>query len=182
MTLIKTREVLTRARHVARGRLLRPRLMRCGKRLRVRGRVKVQVTARDAGVVLGDYVSLYPGVAFYLDGPGARIEIGTKTGLNRRVEIMARERITIGDDCAIGWDVQIVDNDGHEFDGVQSNAPVTIGDGVWIGARSLIMKGVTIGDKAVIAAGSVVTRDVAAGALVGGAPARELRDEVSWAK
>jgi acetyltransferase-like isoleucine patch superfamily enzyme len=182
VNLQAAREKRQRGIQYVRGVLLRRRLMSCGQRLRVRGRVQVRVTAADAGVVLGDDVSLYRGVAFYLDAPGARIEVGDKTGMNRSVQLMARDRITIGRNCAIGWEVQIVDNDGHEIDGARGNAAVVIGDDVWIGARSLIMKGVTIGDGAVIGAGSVVTRDVAEGALVGGSPARELRGAVSWAK
>jgi acetyltransferase-like isoleucine patch superfamily enzyme len=175
------RERLLRARLYARSLPLR-RKVEGGSHLRVRGRVRVRATARGCAVVLGDDVSLYPGVVFYLDGPNARIEIGDKSGFNRDVKLMARNRITLGQECAVGWEVQIMDDDGHEFNGSRGSAPVTIGDHVWIGSRAMIMKGVTIGDGAVIAAGSVVTRDVAAGTLVGGAPARELRREVSWSK
>lgn len=176
------REKLERGRRYARGALLRPRLMRCGARLRVKGKVRVKSTARGCGVILGDDVNLYDGVTFYLDAPNARIEIGDKTGFNRDVKIMARDRIKLGSDCAVGWEVQIMDDDGHEINGRRGSAPVIIGDHVWIGSRAMIMKGVTVGDGAVIAAGSVVTRDVAAGSLVGGAPARELRGAISWSK
>lgn len=58
--------------------------------------------------------------------------------------------------------------------------PISIGDHVWIGARSTILKGVSIGDGAVVAAGSLVTRDVPPGALVGGSPARMVRPKVEW--
>lgn len=53
---------------------------------------------------------------------------------------------------------------------------VTVGDDVWIGSHAVILDGVTVGDHAVIAAGAVVTRDVPAYAVVGGTPARTLRD------
>ena len=55
-------------------------------------------------------------------------------------------------------------------------ATVTIGNGVWIGARAIILPGVTIGDRALVAAGAVVTRDVPADTLVGGNPARVIRE------
>jgi acetyltransferase-like isoleucine patch superfamily enzyme len=53
--------------------------------------------------------------------------------------------------------------------------PAKIGRDVWIGANAVILGGVTIGDGAVIAAGAVVNRDVEAGAVVAGVPAREVR-------
>jgi acetyltransferase-like isoleucine patch superfamily enzyme len=53
-------------------------------------------------------------------------------------------------------------------------APVVIGENVWIAAGAAVLRGVTIGDDSVVAFGSVVTRDVPAGTIVGGNPAREL--------
>ena len=55
-------------------------------------------------------------------------------------------------------------------------APVVIGNRVWIGCNALVLKGVRIGDGAVVAAGTVVTRDVPANSLVGGNPARVIRE------
>ena len=57
---------------------------------------------------------------------------------------------------------------------------MVIGSHVWIGCNVLILKGVTVGDGAVIAAGSVVTKDVPAASLVGGNPARILKENVTW--
>jgi maltose O-acetyltransferase len=52
---------------------------------------------------------------------------------------------------------------------------VTIGRNVWVGSGCIILPGVTIGDNSVIAAGSVVTKDVPEGALMGGVPAKQIR-------
>ena len=60
------------------------------------------------------------------------------------------------------------------------SAPIHIGNHVWVGVRAIILKGVTIGDGAIIAAGSVVTRDVPANTLVGGVPAKIIKDNISW--
>lgn len=55
-----------------------------------------------------------------------------------------------------------------------------MGNHVWIGTRVTLLPGVTVGDGAVIAAGAVVTKDVPAGALVGGVPAKVLKEHVEW--
>ena len=60
------------------------------------------------------------------------------------------------------------------------SAPIVIGDHVWIGVNATILKGVRIGSGAVIAAGAVVVRDVAPNSLVGGVPARVLKENVTW--
>jgi acetyltransferase-like isoleucine patch superfamily enzyme len=107
---------------------------------------------------------------------GALIRIGNGTYLNRGTEIVAATEITIGRDCKVAREVIIMDTDQHALPNSELVAkPVRIGDRVWIGARAIILKGVTIGHDAVIGAGSVVTRDVPAGAVVGGVPARILR-------
>lgn len=54
-------------------------------------------------------------------------------------------------------------------------APIRLGKNVWVGAHATVLKGVTVGDDAVIAAGAVVTKDVPAGAIVAGVPARVIR-------
>jgi acetyltransferase-like isoleucine patch superfamily enzyme len=59
-------------------------------------------------------------------------------------------------------------------------APIRIGRHVLVGTGAMILKGVTIGDGAVVAAGSVVTRDVEAGAIVAGNPAKRLGDASDW--
>ncbi len=88
--------------------------------------------------------------------------------------------IVIGDGVAIASDVTIMDTDHHKIVGSDSAPrPISIGDHVWIGTRSTILKGVTIGNGAVIAAGSVVNRDVEPGWLYGGVPARKIRP-IEW--
>ncbi|MBO5923164.1 MAG: acyltransferase, partial [Lentisphaeria bacterium] len=100
---------------------------------------------------------------------------------NENVQIICAEKITIGEDCNIGRDVIIRDYDGHSIDPeLPMSSPVRIGRHVWIGQRAMILKGVTIGDGAVIAAGAIVTQDVPAGALVGGVPAKIIRQRVNW--
>jgi len=87
--------------------------------------------------------------------------------------------VTIGDNTQIGPGCQLLAAD-HPRDaatrdaGLEFGRPVTVGRNVWIGGGALVLPGVTVGDDAVIGAGAVVTRDVPAGAMVAGNPARPL--------
>lgn len=94
--------------------------------------------------------------------------------------------ITIGEYCAIAEGVRIMDNSYHPItiDGVTkcAAAPVHIGNHVWVATNAMILPGVTIGDGAIVAAGAVVTRDVPAGCLVAGIPARVIKTGVKWKK
>ena len=93
-----------------------------------------------------------------------------------------REGLVIGDRVAIGPHVTILDADMHVLAGNprRPSAQVRIGDHVWVGINSTILKGVTIGDGAVVGANSVVTKDVPPRSLVVGVPARVIRNEVDW--
>jgi len=133
----------------------------------------------EAGTMaLGD-AFLAAGVRLWAHKGGV-LTIGDGTVLDAGVELIAWERLTIGRDCYLGWDVLVMDTDLHgAADRPAVNRPVAIGDRVRIGARAMILKGVTIGDGAIIYPGSIVTRDVSAGAEIGPPPATAKNRAVS---
>jgi acetyltransferase-like isoleucine patch superfamily enzyme len=114
--------------------------------------------------------------------PRALLRIGDDCGFTGTT-LVAAERIEIGDRVAVGANVTITDTDFHPLDPLErqrdflagTHAPVSVGDDVFIGMHSLILKGVTIGKGSVVGAGSVVSRDVPAGVVVAGNPARVVR-------
>ncbi len=112
--------------------------------------------------------------------PGARIEIGARSLINGAM-LHAKQEIRIGSDANIGFGVRIIDADLHPLDSETPERiePVWIGDRVWIGADTLVLRGVTIGDDVVVGAGSVVTRDLPPRVLALGAPARPVREIAS---
>lgn len=111
---------------------------------------------------------------------GAHLELGKGSFINSDCKIRCHKEITIGEGCAISHDFTVMDSDAHELDGSRNTNPVHIGNHVWIGTRVTILNGVTVGDGAVIAAGTLITKDVPAGSLVGGVPAKVIREKVEW--
>jgi tetrahydrodipicolinate N-acetyltransferase len=140
-------------------------------------RVRPGAVMHCAGVV-----SLQRGVRIVVDS--GILTIGHATNVNGLTKILVAQEVTIGADCTVSWDVQILDNDFHRLtvDGVERpmSAPVRIGDRVWIGTGAIVLKGVTIGDGAVVAAGAVVATDVAPGAIVAGVPAKQVGVADAW--
>lgn len=102
--------------------------------------------------------------------------------INEGVEITCASKITIGEGATIARDVVIRDYDGHSIEepDYKIAKPITIGKHVWIGNRAMILKGITIGDGAIIAAGAIVTKDVPAGVVVAGVPAKIVKEGVKW--
>ncbi|MGF1484557.1 MAG: acyltransferase [Opitutales bacterium] len=110
---------------------------------------------------------------------GRRVYLGARNVVNFGCTFDGRHYdIRMGSDVSIGPEATILtlghDPDSPEF--ANAGGAVSVGDRVWIGYRAIILPGVTIGEGAVVAAGSVVTKDVAPFTVVGGAPARKLRD------
>ena len=111
---------------------------------------------------------------------GAQLILGKGSFINSDCKIRCHKKITIGEGCAISHDFTVMYSDAHEIVGSRNTKSVHIGNRVWIGTRVTILKGVTVGDGAVIAAGAVVVNDVPAGSLVGGVPAKVLKEKVEW--
>ena len=119
-------------------------------------------------------VKLGPGVGV-VTGPNAKLTIGDNTYITASSVVYCAREIEIGRDCAIAWGTSIMDTDFHHIyyaDGTQNEltSPVRIGDKVWIGCNTTILKGVTIGDNAVIGANTLVNRDVPPNCLAAGNP------------
>ena len=117
---------------------------------------------------------------------GAELIIGNNVGMSSTA-LVVRTHIRIGDNVKIGGSVCIYDTDFHSLDfkirndrGLDlvnaNNKPVIIGDNVFIGAHSTILKGVTVGNNAIIGACSVVTKSIPANEIWGGNPAKFIKN------
>lgn len=111
---------------------------------------------------------------------GENIHVGARTFINNNLTALDVARITIGEDCQIGPNVQLL-TPTHPVepqprrDKLEAAEPISLGDNVWLGGGVIVCPGVTIGDNSVIGAGSVVTHSLPANVIAVGNPARILR-------
>lgn len=119
--------------------------------------------------------TLFP--PFYTDC-GKNITVGKNVFINSCCCFQDQGGIFIGDGSLVGHCV-VIATINHDPDpsrrGDEYIKPVVIGKNVWIGSHATILPGVTVGDGAIVAAGAVVTKDVPAGAVAGGVPARIIK-------
>lgn len=166
---------------------------RIGDACRFYGSIPSFQFPKNGDVEFGDGFIINTGIKSGIDGSQSRIHvkknaklhIGKMSGMTNTT-IQCHEEIVIGDHVNIGAGCLIIDSNFHSTDwrdrldrkrdiNNHLNAPVHIGDVVFIGARSIICKGVTIGNHSMIAAGSVVTKDIPADCIAGGNPAKVIK-------
>lgn len=134
--------------------------------------------------IKGNPIGCYERCTFFVDR-GAVLTIGDNVGMSQSA-LICHKSITIGNNVKIGGGVCIYDTDFHSLDPVirrssedlknRAEKPVVIGNDVFIGAKSIILKGVTIGENSVIGAGSVVTKSVPANQIWAGNPAKFIKN------
>ncbi len=163
--------------------------------------VKIDATAKVnfRGVRFRPESSLEIGAGSIVEGSlvaereGATIIIGRNTFIGSSI-VASATRIEIGDDVLISWGCTIVDHNSHAIGWTQRKhdvrdwydgkkdwtpveiKPVKIGNKSWLGLNVIILKGVEIGEGAIVAAGSVVVKNVPAWTIVGGNPAKVIRE------
>ena len=133
---------------------------------------------RLGGIKVGKGVRIWSTAKFY----SPYIEIGDNAFIGFNVQLFANKNgaIKIGKNCALGTDVII--NTGSHLPGTKENRtgpgitkPISIGNGVRISTRALVLEGSRVGNGAQVAAGAVVIKDVPDNTLVGGVPARFIK-------
>lgn len=115
---------------------------------------------------------------------GTQIHLGERTFVNYDCIMLDVAPIIVGSHCQIGTRVQLltpahpIDPDARRM-GWEYGRPITVGENVWLGAGVIVCPGVSIGDDTVVGAGAVVTRDLPAGVVAVGVPARVARNRMS---
>jgi acetyltransferase-like isoleucine patch superfamily enzyme len=119
-------------------------------------------------------------------GEKGYLTIGNNFSITAETAIVCFHRINIGDNCLFSWEILMMDTDFHKILDlnqrlINADTPITIGNNVWIGARSTILKGAQLPNDSIVAANSTVTRKVEqANCIYGGEPLRILKENISW--
>jgi maltose O-acetyltransferase len=114
---------------------------------------------------------------------GENLHIGARTFVNANLTALDVAAITIGEDCQIGPNVQLLTpthpvDPRPRRDKLEAAQPITVEDNVWLGGGVIVCPGVTIGENSVIGAGAVVTKDIPANVVAVGNPARVIRENI----
>lgn len=134
---------------------------------------------RSSSLKIGSFL-MTTGPIYIKGTENSEITIGNHCFFNHNVSLTCDKKIEIGDECNIANNVVIVDHD-HKMkksgiDGSLNSEPVKIGNKVWLGANTIITKGVTIGDGSVVAAGGVAVSNIPPHFLYGGLPAKKIKE------
>ncbi|WP_350342641.1 acyltransferase [Proteinivorax tanatarense] len=158
--------------------------------LYVGGRYITNLSSSSANIVIfpggeleiNGKVKLGPGVQIVV-GKGGKLTINDSTYITADTKIFCSSEVIIGKNTAISWGTSIIDCDFHKL--IYKNKKILpqkikIGNHVWVGCNSTILKGVNISDNSVVAAGSTITKDVPANVLVAGNPGKVVKNDVKW--
>lgn len=124
----------------------------------------------------------------YIEDDGSKITFGSRNRILGFTHVAACEgkSVSFGDGCLFSTDVIFRNTDSHAIldnesgERINPAKPIKIGDRVWFGNKTTILKGVTIEDDCVVATGAIVTRDVPANSIVAGVPAKVVKTGIIW--
>ena len=149
----------------------------------------VKISGNNNEVVLkaNSYVS---GAELWIEDNNCLLSIGERTFVGHHSHLACTEderKLIVGDDCMISSNVQIRTGDSHsivELEGNRINPAesVEIGNHCWIGEGSKVMKGVRLEGDNVVSTGAIVTKSFDKNVLLGGIPAKVIKDNVTWDK
>jgi len=147
-----------------------------------KGYISELLLSKNSTLKVEGVFSMCQGASIYINENATLVLKGGYSYINSNTIINCFKYIEIGLSTFISENVSIQDSDNHILDDneLKMTQSIIIGNHVWIGKNATILKGVTIGDGAVIGACSVVTKDIPAGSLVAGNPAKIIRENVEW--
>ena len=151
--------------------------------------VKIFIKGDNLRLTIGKSVFIGYGSVLWMENSDGLLEIGENSSFEKvGIAVAEGKKIIIGKDCLVSYEVDIRCSDSHAiFDQdkkcrINHAANIEVGNHVWLGAKSMILKGISIGDGSVIGAGSIVTKSVSANSVAVGNPAKVVRTDIVWTR
>ena len=147
----------------------------------------IKVNGKNNRIILHDGAYLR-GAELYVEDNNCTIEIGANTYIGHHSHFACTEdgsTLKVGSNCMISSYVQVRTGDSHSITDMQGNrinpsADVNIGNHCWLGEGCKLMKGVSLGQDSVVSTGAIVTKSFGSNVLLGGVPAKIIKDSISW--
>lgn len=147
----------------------------------------IKVAGNNNIVVIHKGAFIY-GAELWIEDNNCRIEIGDNAYIGHHSHLACTEdgsQLVVGSDGMMSSYVQVRTGDSHsilDLDGNRINPAesVKIGNHVWLGEGSKVLKGVTLGDHVVVSTGAIVTKSFGSNVLLGGIPAKVLKEKITW--
>lgn len=141
---------------------------------------------KGAKLIFEGTAQFHAGIRLWLDHNACAV-FGDGFSANRNFILYYNDYISFGKDCMLGWNIQIIDGNAHTViergEKKRGNCRIVVGNHVWIGAEVKIGRSVTVGDDCIIAFGSTVTGGkFPERSLIGGYPAKKIKEGVNWEK
>lgn len=150
----------------------------------------ITFNGNDNEIIIGDNCRFMQTNHLYVQGEHNKIQIGNNVSFDQNVGILVAEgtKVTIEDNCMFAEGVRIRTSDQHPIysskdkERINKAKDVHINNGVWLGANVVVNKGCTIGMGSIVGINSIVTKDIEAGCVAVGVPAKVVKENVYWSK
>ncbi|WP_139375996.1 acyltransferase [Clostridium oryzae] len=144
--------------------------------------IPTYVNFNEAGVINVTDTAIIPAASIV--NVAGILNLGSNFESNSGLLISCEKEITIGGNTAIGWDVTIIDGDGHDIisckNKINGAEEVIIGDHVWICSRTTILKGTIISKDSVVGYGAIVSGSFGKEVIIGGIPGKVIKENITW--
>lgn len=147
----------------------------------------LHISGNNNKIIIGEG-ALLSGTELWIEDNDCVIEIGANTFVGHHSHLACTEngsRLTIGDDCMLSSYVQVRTGDSHSILDMEGNRinpaqSVHIGNHCWIGEGAKVLKGVTLNSDVVVSTGAIVTKSFDSNVLLGGIPAKIIKENITW--